>query len=163
MSDEITNDAIAATDVTGGDVPEWVAKELSEARKEAAKYRTEKKQAVEDAKAAVSAEFTSKIEALEAQLAEKDGEISQSSLAMTKLKVALGVGISNDKVEDFAALLQGDTEEDFKSHAEKLKELFTADQPAQSKPIDKSQGAGGDDLPLNGDSLLSALRNTLKF
>ena len=81
-----------------------------------------------------------------------------------KLKAAIEAGIANDKVLDFADLLKGDNPEELKSHADKLKSLFTNNEQKSEKQAatDPTQGQGNS-LPLNGDPLLNALKSKLNI
>lgn len=140
-------------------LPDWAREKLTKANNQAAKYRTEKKEAVEKAKQEVADSLNEKIEALEAQIAERDSEIETSKHDAAKLRAAIGAGIANDKLFTFADLLKGDDEDELASHAEELKKLFSAEEkkaPTQSA-TDPSQGSGGKTLPLNGDPLLESV------
>lgn len=158
---ETTNET-ASTPVENDVLPDWARDQITKANAEAAKYRTEKKEAVEAAKAEVTASFTSKIEELEAQIKAKEEEGVAARYEVDRLKVALEAGIDADKVTKFAGLLKGTTSEEMKSHAEELKELFTnAEQPAKRSPaLDPTQGTGNP-LPLNGDPLLAAVMKSV--
>lgn len=141
------------------DLPQWAQDKIAEANAEAAKYRVEKKDAVETAKSEVEAEWKSKYEALEGQIAAKESETTEARTEVAKLKAALEVGIESDKVITFASLLKGDNEDQLKSHADEVKELFVTQAPPQDPkdpPRDPSQGSGNP-LPLNGDPLLNAV------
>lgn len=142
------------------ELPDWAREAINKANSEAAKYRTEKNSAVEAAKAEVTDSFTSKIKELEAQIEEKSGEVSQANLNVERVKAAIKVGISTDKLESFAELLHGSTQEELVAHAEQLKDLFTVANGA-SKATDRSQGSGGASGPLNGDPILDAVRNVI--
>lgn len=140
-------------------LPEWAREKLTKANNEAAKYRTEKNEAVEAAKAEVTASFTSKIEELEAQIAEAKNEGDKSRHEVDRLKVTIESGIAADKALSFADLLKGNNEDELRSHAEELKKLFTTVEEPKStaSATDPSQGQGGNHLPLNGDPLLDAI------
>lgn len=142
------------------ELPDWAREAINKANSEAAKYRTEKNSAVEAAKAEVTDSFTSKIKELEAQIEEKSSEASQANLNVERVKAAIKVGISTDKLESFAELLHGSTQEELVAHAEQLKDLFTVATGA-SKATDRSQGSGGASGPLNGDPILDAVRNVI--
>lgn len=146
------------------DLPQWAQDKIAEANAEAAKYRVEKKDAVEAGKAEVEAEWSSKFEALESQIQDKESAIAESRTEVSKLKAALETGIESDKVMTFASLLKGDTEDELKAHADEVKQLFAAQAPAsdpKDPPRDPSQGSGNP-LPLNGDPLLNAVMGVLK-
>lgn len=140
-------------------LPDWAREKLTKANNEAAKYRTEKNEAVEKAKQEVTDSYTEKVEALEAQVAERDSVIQETRHETEKLRAAIEAGIANDKVFTFADLLKGDNPEELKSHAEELKKLFTTEEvrPAKAAATDPSQGSGSNHLPLNGDPLLDSV------
>lgn len=153
---EPTNEPITA------EALEKLRKDLTDANAEAAKYRVEKKDAVEAAKQEAEQSFTSKIQELEEALANQTTEATTSRTEVTKLKVALAAGIATDKVESFASILAGDTPEQLASHADELKKLFTTDdsQKSSTPPTDPTQGIGNH-IPLNGDPLLAKVLATV--
>lgn len=139
-------------------LPQWARDQITEANKQAAKYRTEKNDAVEAAKQEVADSFQDKIRELEAQVESKDGEVSSTRLEVDRIKATLEAGIAADKALSFADLLKGENPEELRSHAEELKKLFAnGEEPKSSKATDPSQGHGSKELPLNGDPLLAAL------
>lgn len=145
-------------------LPDWAREQLSKANAQAAKYRTEKKEAVEKAINETTQSFEERVKELEAQLEEKDGEISSGRTEVEKLKAAIGAGVANDKVLAFADLLKGDSPEELASHAEELKELFGSEpeKPKKETATDPSQGSGGStSVPLNGDHLLQSVLNVI--
>ena len=158
MSDPTPNETTTNETQDQGSLPQWARDQITEANAQAAKYRVEKNDAVEAAKSEVENEWKSKYEALEAQIADKDTEVNSSRTEVAKLKAALEAGIDSDKVVSFAALLQGSTEDELRSHADEVKSLFTTSAaPAGNPPAqDPSQGSGNP-LPLNGDPLLDAV------
>lgn len=139
-------------------LPDWAREQITKANNQAAKYRTEKNEAVESAKAEVAADFQKRVEELEAKIAEKEDEVGSSRYEVDRLKVAIQAGIDSSKVISFAELLKGETSEELVSHAEELKKLFTTEEQPKlaSKATDPSQGSGNS-LPLNGDPLLAAV------
>lgn len=145
-------------------LPDWAREQLTKANREAAKYRTEKNEAVDAAKAEAEAAFRERIEGLEAQIAEKESEGSAARTEVDRIKAALGAGISSSKVVSFAELLRGDSPEELSAHAEELKQLFGTDQKSEEshKATDPSQGSGNH-LPLNGDPLLAAIKGKLNI
>lgn len=159
MQDETTTPQIPAQDVSA--LPQWAQDELSQARSEAAKYRVEKKDAVEAAKAEVETEWKSKYETLEQTFNEAKSEVDEGRLEVVKLKAALEAGIDSDKVVTFASLLKGGTEDELKAHADEVKKLFAAPAPESKDPaIDPSQGSGNP-LPLNGDPLINSIMRVI--
>lgn len=137
-----------------------LTKAVSDANAEAAKYRVEKREAVEAAKAEVAESFNAKIQELEEAAKLQADELVTQRNDAAKLRAAIKADISTDKVLDFAALLQGETEDELVSHAETLKGLFTQGEQPKSKTTatDPTQGSGSKNpLPLNGDPLLAAI------
>lgn len=141
--------------------PEMYPKEyVQELRNEAARYRTQKNEAVEATKAAVTAEFTAKLAEKDVQITELSQQLQNAQLELEKLSVAVELGVPSDKVRAFAAILQGSDKDAITASAASAKELFgglTTPSPA----YDPTQGAGGGDLPLNGDPLLNALKKVV--
>ena len=159
---ENTNDTTTNESTTNESVdvlPDWAREKLTKANNEAAKYRTEKNEAVEKAKQEVTESFTEKVEKLEAQVAERVSEIEEGRHETAKLRAAIEAGISNDKIFTFADLLKGEDPEQLKSHAEELKKLFVVEDAAPTKQaaVDPSQGSSSNHLPLNGDPLLDSV------
>ena len=146
-------------------LPDWAREKLSKANAEAAKYRTEKNEAIEAAKAEVASEYQSKIAALEAQIGEAVEAKAGSDSVVEKLKATINAELAADaeKAFAFADLLKGDTPEELSSHAEQLKKLFITEQApaAKQSATDPSQGQSGKPLPLNGDPLLEAVMSKI--
>lgn len=143
---------------------ERLTKAVADANAEAAKYRVEKKEAVEAAKQEVTESFNARIAEIEAELAAKDTDASEARADATKLRAAIKADIETSKVLDFADLLKGETEDELVSHAETLKTMFAPDNPGASKqaPVDPSQGRTGKNVPpLNGDPLLQAIERAV--
>lgn len=159
MSDQDVTEQTQQTE----ELPEWAREQITKANKQAAKYRTERNEAVEAAKAEVVASFEPKIEELEAQIAEKDSEISSARHEVTRVKVALQAGIDAARALSFADLLKGDNEDELRSHAEELKELFgpSGQDSGKRGAVDPSQGETGNPLPLNGDPLLQRVMQVI--
>lgn len=133
------------------ELPDWAKTELAEARAEAAKYRVEKNQAVDQAKADAAAAYMT-------EKAELEGKLSKSESNLLRLRIAVGAKVPADKIETFAERLQGETEDELRSDAEKLKELFASPEKSGPDPaVDPLQGSGNH-LPLNGDPMLQALK-----
>jgi len=141
--------------------PEVFSKEyVQELRNEAARYRTQKNEAVEATKTAVTKEFEAKLAEKDVALTELQQQFSNAQLELEKLYVALEAKVPSDKVRAFAAILQGTDAESINESAASAKELFTGlDQ--KSPAYDPTQGAGSGVLPLNGDPLLNALKKVV--
>lgn len=162
MSDADTPET---TQTTNQELPDWARQKISEANAEAARYRTEKRDAVEAAKAEVEQSFQEKMAAADQALADAMAEAGAARLANERLTAAVNALIPDSKVVDFAELLQGETADELASHAEKLKELFGSTNdtpPPPPKATDPTQGQGGSTIPLNGDPVLRAVMDALR-
>lgn len=157
MSDSTNEEKTTQDPAVTGELPDWAREQIKKANNEAAKYRVEKNEAVEAAKKEVTDSFTSKIAELEAQIEAEKLDTAGARTEVAKLKAAINAGITAEKVETFAGLLKGETEDELRSHAEELKALFTTDeQPKSTRATDPSQGHGASSAtPLNGDKLLT--------
>lgn len=146
------------------DLPQWARDQITKANDQAAKYRVEKNDAVEAAKAEVEKDYTTRLEELQAKFDASQETVNSERHEVDKLKAAIEAGIANDKVLDFADLLKGENPEELKSHADKLKSLFTNNEQKSEKQAatDPTQGQGNS-LPLNGDPLLNALKSKLNI
>jgi hypothetical protein len=140
-------------------LPEWARTKLTEANREAAKYRTEKNDAVAAAKVALSAEYDAKLTEAADKYTELEYKLSARELDLLKLETALGLDIPSTKAKKFAALLTGTTEDEIKASAAEAKELFGG-LNTPDRPTDPSQGSANT-LPLNGDPLLAMVRKVV--
>lgn len=164
MSETVsTSDNTDADTTETGSTPEvktteWYEAELSKVRGEAAKYRTEKRDAVETAKAEVTQAFEAKLaQATEAGKA----EASQYQIELTKLRTALGTVDAEvlDRAEKVAGLLHGVTVDEIQAQAENVKGLL-GESWGRTPAIDPSPE--GKPLALNDDDgLLSAIKGAL--
>lgn len=138
---------------------------VQQLRNEAAKYRTEKNDAVEAAKAAVQQEWEGKLTETASKISELEGQLGAAGIELTKLRIALELGVPSDKVLAFAEILKGDNEDAIKASATSAKELFGgfAAPPSNDPAFDPTQGSGrgGGALPLNGDPILAALKKAV--
>ncbi|AHY27077.1 scaffolding protein [Mycobacterium phage Phantastic] len=133
-------------------------------RQEAAKYRNEKKDAVEAAKTETRAEV---VREYEAQLAEKDtaftelkNQFDATSLELLKLKAVVEAKIPVEDILDVVTLVQGTDEETVSESVNRVKTLLNK-APASDSPVDHTQGAGGT-VPLNGDPVLKILEQAVR-
>lgn len=136
------------------DLPDWAQAIVREARTEAGKYRREKS----STETALS-ELQKEIATLREGSEDVTAELTASRLAETRLKAALRSGQTGEEALEFAARLQGTTEEEISADAEKLAKFFNASPAQQTPRSDPSQGA--QPITLNGDPLESALRDHL--
>lgn len=126
-------------------------------RSEAAKYRNEKKDAVEAAKAELSAEWEAKLAAKDVELSTFQSDSLAKDVTLSKLRAAIDLGIPSDKLVAFSEVIKGDTEEDIKASAQSAKELFAV--RTNDPATDPTQGSGGRaPLALNGDPLMQMVR-----
>lgn len=128
-------------------------------RQEAAKYRTEKNEAVERAKAELTAEFEKKIAEKDSVVAELQAATSAREVELLKWKKILESGIPSEDVFTVAELVQGSDEESVSESVARVKSLI-GKAPVKDRPVDPSQGSGNH-LPLNGDPLLESLKRVV--
>lgn len=122
------------------ELPSWAQKELKSVRSEAASYRI----AARDAKIAAQNEVKAELAALSDQKAAIQAENDGLNLALNKYKAALEVGIPGESIEAFTERLKGNTLDEIKADAEKLKSYFAV--PGnRTRPVDPSQGKGSND------------------
>ena len=151
-STESQSGAPTATPATGIEsLPEWAQTELTKARQDAAKYRTERN-GIRDELAALKeqvAEFDSTKDQLEQLLTEK----SLTELTVMRLEAALEAGLDRDMAER----LRGETAEELAEDARSLAGKI------RTRPVDPTQGKGSNNIPLNGDPIEEALKNALRI
>jgi hypothetical protein len=140
---------------------------LQKERDKAARYRKQAKFSFGDeesfkrAKEAVTAlekieqEKKSEVERLSEDREKLLFQASESERNLLRLRAALTAGVESSQIDEFAARLQGSTEDELKADAEKLAKFFT---PARRG--DRSQGAGADSTPVD-DPIQLALMNKL--
>lgn len=139
------------------ELPEWARDQITKANKEAARYRVERNEAVEAAKKEVSQQYESRVAELEAKLRDEQGFSADARRDVERLRVTIQAGIDSDKALAFSGLLQGENEDELRSHADELKRLFSVEPAGDSSKgaaVDPSQGSSGSPMPLNGDPLL---------
>ena len=160
MSDETHTEAAPAQEAPKPAAPEVFSKEyVQELRNEAAKYRTEKNDAVERAKADVIKDYESKLSEKESAFNEVQQELSARALELLKLKAVVSAGIPSEDVMDVLTLVQGSDEETVSESVKRVKSLI-GKAPAKERPVDPSQGTGNH-LPLNGDPLLEMVKRVV--
>lgn len=136
------------------DLPHWARDELTKANNQAAGYRIKAKEAADEARKAVEAEFNEKLAAV-------SGELDTARLELSRLQAALAVGIPGESAAEFAARLQGTNEDELKADAEKLKSMLgISTAPTPDRPVDHTQGLGGEAGPQDafGAFIMSNLR-----
>lgn len=166
MSETDTTAPVEVADSAGGvpethPAPEVFSKEyVQELRNEAARYRTQKNEAVEVAKTSVAKEFEAKLAEKDVALTELQNQFTEAQIELQKLYVALDAQVPSDKVRAFAAILKGSDAESLSESAKSAKELFGGLTTA-SPAYDPTQGSGGGAVPLNGDPILAALKKAV--
>lgn len=149
------------TEVEADDsVPKWVRDKLTKANKEAEKYRHRANEAAEKAEFEAEEKYSSQIQSLTDEKSAVEVDLQNARLENTKIKAALAVGIPGESAAEFADLLKGETEDEVKAHAEKVKELFGNQQPS-TQFVDKSQGLGGGNAAGPADQFGSFIMNQL--
>lgn len=154
MSDDVTTTDTNVIDVdppaatTGQEPKTYSEAYVQRLRSEAARYRTEKTSAVDAAKQAVSDEWQTKVDGINADLGD-------AWVYAAKLHAAVDAQVPAEKVLDFAAILQGTDPDSIKASAEKAKQLFGV--APKVTATDATQGSGNT-IPLNGDPLLAKLK-----
>lgn len=150
-----------------GDEPtaDVLRKLLADARTEAAANRVKGKEKVEAAKAEITAEYEAKLAQATAALEAAKSETASSVVQLSKLQAALDATVPDlkERVVDIAKRLVGQTDEELKADAARVKDLFgvTPTTPVKPKATDPSQGQGNNALPLNGDPLLNMITNVV--
>jgi hypothetical protein len=125
-------------------------------RQEAAKYRTERNEAVANAKAELQSEFEAQLATKNTEFNELESQLSSRSVELLKYKSILQAGIPSEDVFAVADLVQGNDEETVSQSVERVKSLIGKN-PSKDRPVDPSQGKGSV-IPLNGDPLLETLK-----
>lgn len=140
-------------------LPDWARKAISDANSEAASYRSKAKTAADEAKAEVAAQFDEQIKTLSGEKSAITAERDTASSNYNKLVAALGAGVPGETAVEFAALLQGNTLDEFKEHAEKLKGMFGAG--GRVKAVDPSHGFNGSSSSTPEDAFAALFKANL--
>lgn len=132
-------------------------------REEAARYRTEKKDAVAEAETTTRAAVVSEYEP---QLAEKDSAIAEltqtntdQSIRLMKLEAVLASEVPTADVLTVADLVQGSDEESISESVKRVMSIY-GKKNTPDRPVDPTQGGGGH-IPLNTNKVLNALEGAL--
>ena len=156
MSEDTTTEAVTPV-AQEAPKPETFSLEYVQGlRQEAAKYRTERNEAVANVKAELQAEFESQLSAKDNEFGELKSQLTAREVELLKLKAILAAGIPTDDVLTVADLVQGSDETTVSESVERVKSLIGKN-PPKDRPIDPSQGSGNT-LPLNGDPLLETIK-----
>lgn len=156
MSDDGTAPTPSAPANTGStEAPEWIVKELSGVRSEAAARRVEAREASDKL-----GEAQTQLQALTTEKEEAATKASTAEQNLLKLKVAIQAGVPGDQAADFAELLQGSTEDELKVYAGKLRSFGGSNQPPRATDPSAGHGAGTpvSDLSPGGQFIKNALK-----
>jgi hypothetical protein len=127
-------------------------------RDEAAAARIAKKEAVDAAVAAATAQHQADLAARDLAYTELQNQLGEAWIELEKLYTTIDAQVPSDKVRAFVSILQGTDKDSITASAKSAYELaggFSTKSPA----FDPTQGFGGKDpLPLNGDPILNAIK-----
>lgn len=159
LSDTATDIAVPAPNEVAQEVPKAETFSLDYVqglRQEAAKYRTEKNEAVAAAKSELESQFESKLTEKDSFAEQLKQELTARELELVKLKAILSADFPSSDVLEVASLVQGSDEESISESVKRVKSLI-GKIPTRDRPVDPSQGSGNH-LPLNGDPLLETIK-----
>src|SRR5690606_14686484 len=126
----------------------------------AAGHRTAKATAVEEAKASTKSAFEQQIADVQAKLQATEDELTAKAVELMRLHATLEADIPSKLAVKFASLIKGTEADEIKAQVAEAKGLFgNTDSPMRA--VDPSQGKGNNNIPLNGDPLLAALKGKL--
>ncbi|AFL46621.1 head scaffolding protein [Mycobacterium phage ICleared] len=150
------------TDTGQAPAPETFSREyVEELRRENARHRTSKNEAVEAAKAEVRKEYEAKLAEKDTAYTELQNQLGEAWIELEKVYTSIDAKVPSDRVRAFAAILQGSDKESISESAKSAKQLFggmTGTVPA----VDPTQGSGGGKhTPLNGDPILDAIKKAV--
>lgn len=158
MSDDATKDA---SKQDPSELPEWGRKAISEANAEAAKYRIKAQSAADEARAQAQADFDAKYKTVADEKSAITTERDQAATDLVKLKVALAAGVPGETAASFAELLKGNSEDELKTHAESLKNMFGV-AGKSSAAVDLSHGfTSGSSSTEPGDAFSALVKSKL--
>ena len=156
MSDETPTAETEAPSQEDAPKPESFSLEyVQELRNQAAKYRTEKKAAADNAKAEVIKEYEGRLTEKEQSFGGLREELETTNLELQKLRAVLAEGIASEDALDVASLVQGTDETSISDSVKRVKSLIG--KAPKARPIDPSQGSGSH-VPLNGDPILEKVK-----
>ncbi|AEJ92329.1 scaffolding protein [Mycobacterium phage Timshel] len=163
MADEVTTTTTTETPAADqASAPEVFSREyVEELRRENAKHRTSKETAVNEAVAAVKAEYEAKLADKDTAYSALQNELGAAWIELEKVYTTIDAKVPSDKVRSVVEFLKGEDKESITKSVQSAAQLFggwdTTD-PA----VDPTQGkGGGTPLPLNGDKLMMALNAKL--
>jgi len=133
---------------------------VEELRRENAKHRTAKAEAVDAVKAQLTQEYEAKLAEKDTAYAELQNQLGDAWVELEKVYTAIDAKVPSEKVRAFAEILKGSDPDSIKESAKSAKELFGGFGKADA-PTDPTQGSGGGHLPLNGDPILNAIKKAV--
>jgi len=155
MSEETTTDSVSNS--PDGNRQETFSLDYVQGlRQEAAKYRTEKNDAVAAAKADLAANYDRALAEKDTEFESLKADVSARELELIKLRTILSVGIPAEDALEVATLVQGEDEESISESVNRVKQLIGKN-PPRDRPVDPSQGSSNT-IPLNGDPLLESIK-----
>lgn len=165
MSESATTESAPAGEPSTDDsaLPEWAREKLTKANNEAAKYRTEKNDAVTkaqtDTRAEVIAEYEPQVSERDAQIATLTTDLTAATTDNLKLRAVLGSeGVAASDVLDLVELVQGSDEESITASVKRVLAVYGKKESA-SPAYDPTIGSGnGGTVPLNGSPVLDMLK-----
>jgi hypothetical protein len=161
MSEDTTTETVSAPTPEVAKPETFSLDYVQGLRQEAAKYRTEKNDAVAAAKAELAAQFDGALAAKDAEFEELKQAVSARELELIKLRAILSAGIPSEDVLEVSTLVQGNTEDEVSESVNRVKQLI-GKAPSKERPVDPSQGSGNT-IPLNGDPLLESLKKIVGY
>lgn len=125
---------------------DWRDKEITDLRDENARRRIEARDANAELERYKGDSTKAQDEKAEAV---KRADTAETSL--TKLRVALSVGVPSDQADEFAQLLQGNDEKELTEYANRIRKFNQTPTPQNDRAYDHSQGQG-DGSPARSNS-----------
>ncbi|AIT13489.1 scaffolding protein [Mycobacterium phage SnapTap] len=167
MSDTATPEGTPAAETPEVKAPEtpkvYDESYVKELRQEAAAARVAKKDAVDAAVSAAKEAHTAELTARDVRITELENELGKAWTLLQKYETTLDAKVPSDKVRAFVEILQGEDAESIGASAKKNLELIGGFETKPVRGFDPTQGFGGrkEDMPLNGDPILDAIKQTL--
>ncbi|AYD87046.1 scaffolding protein [Mycobacterium phage NicoleTera] len=136
---------------------------VKELRSENASLRVGKREAVEAAVNAAKEAHTAELVARDTRISELENELGQAWTLLQKYETTIDAKVPSDKVRAFVEILQGTDADSITESAKKNLELIGGFDRKPVPGFDPTQGFGGrkSDMPLNGDPILDAIKQTL--
>ncbi|QGJ87744.1 scaffolding protein [Mycobacterium phage Leogania] len=135
---------------------------VKELRQEAAAARLAKKDAVEAAVKEANEAHTAELTARDVRITELENELGKAWTLLQKYETTIDAKVPSDKVRAFVEILQGSDADSITESAKKNLELIGGFDNKPVRGFDPTQGLGGrKEMPLNGDPILDAIKQTL--